>query len=189
MPYKIGSDRQHFFKQRCGAESKRGKDPSGLPRDAISPLVPLQLDIVQWVEARLVAFNAQLPAGGAMSTLALEGVTTRQLWIDGERLGVAITFCQPESAKDFLRLTLRSVEMAKGLVEALLDALEYRQLTPFQSIAGIRRETPEVKLSYAVTSKRIGSPRPHTIKLAWSVRALCLRLCLSSSWTSIKENA
>ncbi|WP_422422326.1 DUF3077 domain-containing protein [Pseudomonas sp. GZD-222] len=35
-----------------------------------------------------------------------------------------------ESAKGFLWSTLHSVEMAKGLVEALLDALENRELSP-----------------------------------------------------------
>ncbi|TDF80045.1 DUF3077 domain-containing protein [Pseudomonas sp. H9] len=35
-----------------------------------------------------------------------------------------------ESAKGFLWSTLHSVEMAKGLVEALLDALETRELSP-----------------------------------------------------------
>lgn len=34
-----------------------------------------------------------------------------------------------ESAKGFLWSTLHSVEMAKGLVEALLDALENRELS------------------------------------------------------------
>jgi hypothetical protein len=35
-----------------------------------------------------------------------------------------------ESAKGFLWSTLHSVEMAKGLAEALLDALENRELNP-----------------------------------------------------------
>jgi len=35
-----------------------------------------------------------------------------------------------ESAKGFLWSTLHSVEMAKGLVEALLDALEHGELSP-----------------------------------------------------------
>ena len=103
------------------------------------PLVPVQLDIVQWVEARLAAFNAQLPAGGAISTLALEGVTTRQLWIDGERLGMLfdslIRHLSEEAVQAPLRISLATRMQVTGVVTLNLAVTLFQPLAHRQGIA------------------------------------------------------
>jgi two-component system sensor histidine kinase EvgS/two-component system response regulator EvgA len=103
------------------------------------PLVPVQLDIVQWLEARLTAFNAQLPAGGAISTLALEGVTTRQLWIDGERLGMLfdslIRHLSEEAVQAPLRISLATRMQVTGVVTLNLAVTLFQPLAHRQGIA------------------------------------------------------
>ncbi len=103
------------------------------------PLVPVQLDIVQWVEARLAAFNAQLPAGGTISTLALEGVTTRQLWIDGERLGMLldslIRHLSEEAMQTPLRISLATRMQVTGVVTLNLAVTLCQPLAHRQGIA------------------------------------------------------
>ncbi|MEG0858121.1 MAG: LuxR C-terminal-related transcriptional regulator [Pseudomonas sp.] len=100
------------------------------------PLVPVQLDIVEWTTARLAAFNAQLPGAGALSTLAADGVTARQLWIDGERLGALfdtlLQYLRETAPQAPLRINLATRMQLTGVVTlnlaiTLCQALEHRR--------------------------------------------------------------
>jgi two-component system sensor histidine kinase EvgS/two-component system response regulator EvgA len=100
------------------------------------PLVPVQLDIVDWITERLTAFNAQLPSAGALSTLAVDGVTARQLWIDGKRLGVLfdtlLQYLRETAPQAPLRISLATRMQLNGVVTlnlavTLCQALKHRR--------------------------------------------------------------
>ncbi|MDD2046635.1 LuxR C-terminal-related transcriptional regulator [Pseudomonas putida] len=103
------------------------------------PLVPLQLDIVQWITARLAAFNAQLPNAAVLPTLALEGVTARQLWVDGERLGMLfdslIQHLSEEAVQAPLRISLATRMQVNGVVTLNLAVTLCQPLAHRQGIA------------------------------------------------------
>ena len=84
------------------------------------PLVPVQLDIAQWVGARLGAFNVQRRKGAAVPALDLTGVTTRQLWIDGERLGALfdnlLHYLSEAAPQAPLRISLATRMQPSGVV-------------------------------------------------------------------------
>lgn len=103
------------------------------------PLVPVQLDIVEWVSARLDAFNAQLSKGAAVPTLALEGVSAKQLWIDAERLGALfdslLQRLSEEASQAPLRISLATRMQLSGVVTFNLAITLCQPLAHHQGIA------------------------------------------------------
>lgn len=97
------------------------------------PLVPVQLDIVEWSTARLAALNVQL------SSLAVEEVTTRQLWIDGERLGALfdtlVQYLRDVAPQAELRIKLATRMQLTGVVTLSLTITLCQLLKQRRSIA------------------------------------------------------
>lgn len=103
------------------------------------PLAPVQLDIVEWTAVRLAAFNAQLPSAAAVTTLTVDGVTTRLLWIDGERLGALfdtlMQYLRDVAPQAVLRISLATQMQLTGVVTLSLTITLGQRLKHRRSIA------------------------------------------------------
>lgn len=103
------------------------------------PLVPSQLDITQWLEARLAAFSAQLTKGFVAPILEMKEVRARQLWIDGERLGTLfdclLEYLTEAAPMAPLRINLATRLQVNGAVSLNLAIILCRPLEHRRGIA------------------------------------------------------
>ncbi|MFQ6573901.1 LuxR C-terminal-related transcriptional regulator [Pseudomonas sp. UM16] len=103
------------------------------------PLAPVQLDIVEWVRARLDGFNGQWLKGAVLPILVLDGVSAKQLWIDAERLGVLfdslLQLLNEEASQAPLRISLATRMQLTGVVTFNLAITLCQPLAHHQGVA------------------------------------------------------
>ncbi|WP_442107539.1 LuxR C-terminal-related transcriptional regulator [Pseudomonas sp. NUPR-001] len=101
------------------------------------PLVAAeQLDIVEWLAARIAVFNATLPKDAAVPRQEMGAVAVRQVWLDGQRLGALLDnllqYVHEAAPKAPLRISVATHLQANGVVSlnlaiTLCQALEHRR--------------------------------------------------------------
>lgn len=100
------------------------------------PLAAEQLDIVEWCAARIAVFNAQLATGAAVPQQEMRGVTVRQVWVDGQRLGTLfdnlLQHLHEVAPNAPLRISVATRMQVNGVVSlnlaiTLCQALEHRR--------------------------------------------------------------